>query len=600
MSTGGEDVRSTLSLQEMDVLQYLLSHSVRHQRELADRLGMALGAVNRSLHSLEEAGMITADYRLTAAAKALGKRCTPRRAVILAAGHGLQAGPLRREIPKGLIEIQGRPIIEHTILQLQEAGVREICIVTGFMKEQYEYLTDKYPVTTRIARDYMNRNNLYSLACAADLLENAYIVPCDVYFPVSPFRGTELYSWYMLSRETAEEGEIRSKRNREIVNVGSGEPGNRIIGLCYLTEEDAGPAREKLLSMTAGGKNRAAFWEAIITEKNRMLVPARLVGPEEAMEINTCEQLLEVDYYRRLLNHDAMDLIRKVFKVSREEIRNITVLKKGLSNHSVLFSVRGKRYILRIPGEGTADFVDRRNEKKVYELLRGKGFCEENIWLDGESGYKISRYIENARGCRDEDPEEVAGCMRLLRRLHGLQLHAPAGLDLFGVLEKYEGFRKGEPSQFRDYPQVREAVEGLRPYLESHALPAVLTHGDCNPDNFLFSAPGGKQRIDLIDWEYAADCDPLVDLAAFILYHAHPKPKEFADRVIDAYYPEGCPREIRLQVYGYCAAWALYTSNWCEYKMQLGVDLGDFALIQYRYARTFCRIFREEYGAAGE
>ena len=138
----------------------------------------------------------------------------------------------------------------------------------------------------------------------------------------------------------------------------------------------------------------------------------------------------------------------------------------------------------------------------------------------------------------------------------------------------------------------------MRPFVEAHALEPVLTHGDCNPGNFLFSPDGkGGERVSLIDWEYAAMHDPLVDLSGYIIYFGNEDPKAYADLVIDAYYPEGCPKEIRLLVYCYCALWALYTSNWCEYKMRLGVELGDFAITQYRYVKAFIRIFEEEYAA---
>ena len=35
-------------------------------------------------------------------------------------------------------------------------------------------------------------------------------------------------------------------------------------------------------------------------------------------------------------------------------------------------------------------------------------------------------------------------------------------------------------------------------------------------------------------------------------------------------------------------------SNWCEYKRTLGVDFGEYSLMQYRYAKDFYRIVQEE------
>ena len=44
----------------------------------------------------------------------------------------------------------------------------------------------------------------------------------------------------------------------------------------------------------------------------------------------------------------------------------------------------------------------------------------------------------------------------------------------------------------------------------------------------------------------------------------------------------------------YIAACGLLWSNWCEYKRSLGVEFGEYSLRQYRYAKEYYRIVREE------
>src|SRR6202158_733957 len=51
-----------------------------------------------------------------------------RRAVLLAAGHGTRLQPLTRDRPKPMLPVAGRPLIEHTVVQLAKYGVREIVI----------------------------------------------------------------------------------------------------------------------------------------------------------------------------------------------------------------------------------------------------------------------------------------------------------------------------------------------------------------------------------------------------------------------------------------------------------------------------------------
>ena len=65
-------------------------------------------------------------------------------AIILAAGMSSRFTPLSFERPKGLAVVKGERLIERQIRQLTEAGIEEIIVVVGNMKEKFEYLVDKY------------------------------------------------------------------------------------------------------------------------------------------------------------------------------------------------------------------------------------------------------------------------------------------------------------------------------------------------------------------------------------------------------------------------------------------------------------------------
>src|SRR5687767_1987664 len=60
------------------------------------------------------------------------------KAVILAAGKGTRMRDLTNELPKPMLKVHGKPILEHIIHGLLTAGVREIFIVTGFKAEVIE------------------------------------------------------------------------------------------------------------------------------------------------------------------------------------------------------------------------------------------------------------------------------------------------------------------------------------------------------------------------------------------------------------------------------------------------------------------------------
>ncbi len=57
------------------------------------------------------------------------------KAVILAAGKGTRMRELTHALPKPMLRVGGRPILEHILEGLKAADVREVCIVTGWRGE---------------------------------------------------------------------------------------------------------------------------------------------------------------------------------------------------------------------------------------------------------------------------------------------------------------------------------------------------------------------------------------------------------------------------------------------------------------------------------
>jgi dTDP-glucose pyrophosphorylase len=63
----------------------------------------------------------------------------PMKAVILAAGKGTRMRDLTNEVPKPMLRVQGKPILEHILEGILRAGIRDIFIVTGFRADVIEH-----------------------------------------------------------------------------------------------------------------------------------------------------------------------------------------------------------------------------------------------------------------------------------------------------------------------------------------------------------------------------------------------------------------------------------------------------------------------------
>lgn len=587
-----------MNKQESDILNALLLEPFINQRILAEVSGHSLGVVNRSLKELIKSGYIDDSIRPTTKAIKVFKQNTPHRAIILAAGFGMRMVPINTEMPKGLLEVNGEPLIERIIKQLHEVGIQEIYVVVGFMKEKYEYLMDEYGVELVVNPDYATKNNLHSLRLAKEHLENAYIVPCDIWCDRNPFHRHELYSWYMVSDLVENESNVRVNRKMELVTVPENVGGNAMIGISYLVKEDADTVSARIEELCENPRYDGSFWEEALYHKARMIVAARVVHSADVVEINTYEQLREIDSDSNQLKTDAIRLICKALCAKPEEVTDITVLKKGMTNRSFLFTCKDKKYIMRIPGEGTDQLINRRQEAAVYHAIADKNICDDIAYINPENGYKITEFLEGARVCDPTDYEDVKKCMSRLRDFHALKLKVAHEFDIFGQMEFYETLWDGTPSVYKDYEKTKANVWSLKPYIDAHAGEKILTHIDAVPDNFLFVQKNGKEEIRLIDWEYAGMQDPHVDIAMFCIYSLYNKRQ--VERLIAAYFTDGCDDATRIKIYCYIAACGLLWSNWCEYKRNLGVEFGEYSLRQYRYAKDYYRIVQDELKKLGE
>ena len=60
----------------------------------------------------------------------------PRQALILASGAGTHMRPFTYEIPKALIPVAGRPLLEHGLLLLQRFGIKDVTITVSHLAEK--------------------------------------------------------------------------------------------------------------------------------------------------------------------------------------------------------------------------------------------------------------------------------------------------------------------------------------------------------------------------------------------------------------------------------------------------------------------------------
>ena len=568
------------------VLSTVVRGHCANRREVAAQTGYSLGLVSASLKYLMQEGYLDEDYFLTPKTIEMFRRNAPRQAIILAAGPGRRMVPIN-STPKALMTIGGESLVERLINQLHRTGIYNIAVVVGYQKEQFQYLTGLYNVELIENPQWAKGDSLCSLACAAHLMQNCYIINGDVWCGESPFSRSEYSSWYAVRSYYDGESILRATRDMELVHAPEG-GGNAMCGIAYLCGGDAEMARENVKRLCAHPDHQNDSWEsALIGPSGRLAGYANVITNMLVMPVNTYEDLRLLDSESKHLESRRMALISEVFHVSPGEITNIHALSSGMTNHLMHFFCKGKEYLMRSPGEGTQKLVSRQKEYAVYKALSGArmDITDKVIYLNPDSGYKITEFWKDARACDPENPREVAACMRHLRRFHDQRLKVDFRFDLREQLDYYEDLRQ-DSMPFADYQETRRHIDRLLDRIDTYPKEDCLSHIDSVYDNFLLvRQEDGGEQVRLIDWEYAGMSDPHLDIAMFCIYAYYDKNQ--IDQTIDVYFDGQCPQSVREKIYCYVAAAGLLWTNWCEYKGRMGVKYGAYEMRQYQYAKEF-------------
>lgn len=101
------------------------------------------------------------------------------KAIILAAGQGTRLKKYTQDLPKGMLEFQGKTIIQRQIDLYRKCGIEDIIVVRGFAGEKIRYEGVKYYTN----RDYANTNMVESLLAAREeFTEDVILSYSDILF----------------------------------------------------------------------------------------------------------------------------------------------------------------------------------------------------------------------------------------------------------------------------------------------------------------------------------------------------------------------------------------------------------------------------------
>lgn len=503
-------------------------------------------------------------------------------ALIIALDFPSKFVPFTFDKPQGLLEVKGEIIVERQIRQLKDIGINDITIIAGYLGEQFRYLTHKFGVKLIINSDNSKYSILSSIKLVKKKLKNTYIITADLYLEDHVLHENEKNSWYgaIFNKFLEKSNYPAFDENNKFIGIKTRKPKDQWIlkGPIFLNDETSNLIKEDLKDSTS---NFNEFFSDILKKSSIEILE---IKEHDVFVLDSLESLRSFDRsYSSKGKHPTLDLIGEVFQVEQDDIYDISMMKKGMTNNSFLFTVDDLRYVFRVPGKGTNVLINRGEEARVYDAIKDLNISDEIFYIDSENGYKITRYYETIRNLNVNNMDEVTKAIDLIRMLHDNEIVVPHSFDLKERTNYYKkNCDKVNASFYDGFDDVYLKIKSLFDHIVLLERPNTLCHIDPIGDNFLVLEDGSLR---LIDWEYSGMSDPLLDIAMFSISAKYDDVG--TDQILELYKKGKVTKEERFIYYSYIAIGSFIWTLWTNYKEAVGEDSGDYGIKQFNYSKRY-------------
>ncbi len=272
--------------------------------------------------------------------------------------------------------------------------------------------------------------------------------------------------------------------------------------------------------------------------------------------------------------------LSNVLGVTESEVDDIHALSQGLTNVSLHVNADGDEYVYRHPGIGTDKFINRIAETQANEAAHELGIDRTFVCEDSKHGWKVCRFVPNAKNLDPNDPAQVKRAMELCRSFHESDAVIGSTFDFFENGVGYERLLASHgPIQIDGYDELREKVVRLNAYSTRDGYGLCFSHNDYLPLNFLFDE---DDTVNVIDWEFAGMSDPGNDFGTFVICSEYDRAQ--AEAAL-AFYFDGHPTFEQRRHF-----WSrVVLGGWCWYVWALekeaeGAGVGEWLDIYRSYA----------------
>lgn len=217
---------------------------------------------------------------------------------------------------------------------------------------------------------------------------------------------------------------------------------------------------------------------------------------------------------KQIVKEDIEKIKSLVLKVLENDDELTIERMGGLTNHTYKVGLNdGSFYVIRIPGDGTEEMIDRKDEK-VSTLLACSLGIDEQVLYFGDDGSKVTKFIDNAITMNKDLMKEekyIEQVAEIFKKLHNCGVDTKVPFEVFDMAADYEKIIfENNVSMYDDYDDIKNQIMSIKNEIDSNfIIKKVPCHNDPLCENWVL----GSKQMYLIDWEYAGMNDGLWDLA---------------------------------------------------------------------------------------
>lgn len=274
------------------------------QKKLSNELNISVGTVNSAISFLIEKGYVdstkNSEYIIKEKAYHALEPHKVQRAIFFAAGFGSRLVPVSYNTPKPLIRVKGVRMIDTLLDAVLAAGINDITIVRGFLKEQFDTLLPKYPMLKFVDNDsYNEANNISSAFLVKDLLENTLVLESDLILSdPNIIRKYEYKSNYRSKEVDRTNDWCFDTKSGVITKVKiGGENTHEMVGISFWDAKDGKKLSEDIEKSykSPGGKEK--YWDEVALKDHieNYSINVYPVTHDSIIEVDTYSELCDID-----------------------------------------------------------------------------------------------------------------------------------------------------------------------------------------------------------------------------------------------------------------------------------------------------------------